>query len=389
MSNLTDILEGPALDPPPGEVSDFANPGGSHSLGYGIVILTGVLASLTVFIRLVTRHSLRNIQIEDAFLIIALGLFAGLEYVNYAGSISPGVKVHQWNVQFKYLERWQYLLHLASIFYGLTVMFLKLAILVDWLHIFVPLGQRNAIFWTIHTLIWCNIIYYVSGTFIEIFRCTPRQKFWDPLFEDGSCPVNIEANNFSSGILNLISNLAILAVPQWVIWNLQMTTAKRAGISFLFLIGIFAIACGVARIIYLSKVLDANDATYYLSLVGLWGLGEVAAGFMIMGIPALPRATKMIPFSESVALLLRPWTKREVSSIHERSNLPHWRRPFSRKRRGLWDITDLESRDLITMNSMNPGDSSSANNVTNEVLMVLGTDKDLVVTSPHRVPGEC
>ncbi|CAJ2510099.1 Uu.00g059990.m01.CDS01 [Anthostomella pinea] len=192
------------------------------------------------------------------------GLFAGLEYVNYAGSIYPGIQVHQWNVQMKDVERWRYLIHIASIFFGLVMLFLKVAILVDWLRIFVPMSQRNAIFWIIHALIWSN-------------------KIWDPFFEGGVC--HIDDNNsgsFASAILNLASDIGILALPQWVIWNLHMTTAKRIGVSLLFVIGIFAVGCGVARFVYLLKILDSSDEVYYLSLVGLWNLGEVAAGFLII-----------------------------------------------------------------------------------------------------------
>ncbi len=117
-------------------------------------------------------------------------------------------------------------------------MCLKLAILIDWLRVFIPPGKRNAMHTTFHFLIWSNIIYYVSGTFLEIFRCIPRQKIWDPLFEGGYCPVNIEANNFASAIVNLVSDMAILALPQWVIWRLNMSKGRKVGISLLFVIGI-------------------------------------------------------------------------------------------------------------------------------------------------------
>ncbi|KAI0465885.1 hypothetical protein F4859DRAFT_499545 [Xylaria cf. heliscus] len=361
-SNLTAILEGPALDPPPGVIPNFSNPGGSHSLGYAVCILTGALATLAVLLRLGSRYAMKKIQIEDVFLVSALGLFAGLLYANYAGAVSPGVEVHQWNVQFKYLERWLYLLHLASIFYGLTLMFLKLAILVDWLRLFVPLGQRNAIFWTIHILIWSNIIYYVSGTFLEIFRCTPRQKIWDPLFEGGICPIDINANNFASTIINLASDLAILAVPQWIIWRLQMSTAKRVGISLLFVIGLFAVVAGVFRLVLLLKILDNSDTIYYVGLVGLWGLGEIAAGFLIIGIPAIPKVTKSIPISASVVSLLHSWTRPSGSGGRVPSSWRSWGKPPTRKRRGQWDITDLETLDLVSVNVTGQRENFSSTN---------------------------
>ncbi|KAH9903658.1 hypothetical protein F4778DRAFT_93335 [Xylariomycetidae sp. FL2044] len=348
----TDILNTPSAEPPAGVIPNFSEPGGSHVLGYSVVIIAGVLSTLAVLTRLASRFVVKTFKVEDAFLIIALGMFAGLAYTNYAGAISPGVAVHQWNVPIKDLGRWFYLLHIASVFYGLGMMFLKLAILYDWLRIFVPTGQRSAIFWTIHILIWCNIVFYVSGTFFELFQCTPAQKIWDPLFEGGSCSIDINANNFASSLINLVSDIAVIAVPQWVIWNLKMPRWKRIAVSVLFVIGVFATACGLARFVYLLRILDSSDAIYNLSILGLWGVGEMAAGFLIIGIPAAPKAAQTIPFSESVGSLLRSWTRRDGSSSYERRNVLSWRKPTSRRRRGQWSITDLETHDLVTLDTI-------------------------------------
>lgn len=99
-------------------------------------------------------------------------------------------------------------------------MFVKFAILLDWLRLFVPSGQKNKMYWTFHGLIWANIIYYVSGILIEMFRCWPRRKIWDPFFEGGSCSIDIAANNivnFASSLINLASDIAFLLLPQWTI----------------------------------------------------------------------------------------------------------------------------------------------------------------------------
>jgi hypothetical protein len=58
------------------------------------------------------------------------------------------------------------------------------------------------------------------------------------MFEGGSCPVDIGANNFVSGIINVVSDFAILILPQWVIWNLHTTRKKRTEASLLFVIGL-------------------------------------------------------------------------------------------------------------------------------------------------------
>jgi hypothetical protein len=128
--------------------------------------------------------------------------------------------------------------HLGSIFYGLVIMLLKAAILLDWLRIFVPRGQRNAMFWISHGLIWSNVLFYGVGTIVEIFQCTPREKIWNALYEAGSCPIHMPAHMFASGIINLVSDIMILALPQKVIWKLHISTHNKVGVSLLFAVGI-------------------------------------------------------------------------------------------------------------------------------------------------------
>lgn len=117
-------------------------------------------------------------------------------------------------------------------------MCIKIAILVNWLRIFVPSGQRDSNWWTLQILIWTNIIFFVVATFTEIFRCWPRQKIWDPLFEGGSCPINVGVQNIAVSAINFISDTAILAMPQRIIWKLQMSRSRKWGLSLLFVIGI-------------------------------------------------------------------------------------------------------------------------------------------------------
>lgn len=117
-------------------------------------------------------------------------------------------------------------------------MLLKVAILVDWAHLFNPLKKRNAIYWAIRTLMVVNMIYYIIAAFLESFRCTPLRKVWDIFYEQGHCSINVIVMNLVSSVINFVSDLAILAVPQLVIWRLNMTRATKAGVSVLFLIGI-------------------------------------------------------------------------------------------------------------------------------------------------------
>ncbi|KAH8721494.1 hypothetical protein GQ44DRAFT_829083 [Phaeosphaeriaceae sp. PMI808] len=356
---LQELLNGPGLAPPAGVDPDFSAQG-RHTLGYAILILTCVLSTLSVLVRLASRLAMKTVRLEDLLMVCALGLFAGEVYLIYDAAISPGLGVHQWNIQLKNMSRHLYSSHLGAIFYGLIVMCLKIAILCDWLRLFVPMGQRSWLFWTFHFLIWANVIYYLSGTFIEIWRCHPREKIWNPVFEGGSCPIDIGANNFVSGLINIVSDVAILALPQWVIWRLQVTHAKRIGISLLFVIGLFACISAVIRLRYLVRLMLSLDVTYYTTYVALWGVAEMTVGFLILGIPSLPKVIKALPIPKSLALLLHSIKRSSDSGDSLEGGLPlswrkplSWRRPVTRKQRDQWEISDLDTYDLGTVTSEN------------------------------------
>ena len=69
--NLTELLNGPALDPPPNVDYDFENNGGMHAVGYFVVIFCTILSTVATALRIVSRISMRSFRVEDACLVIA------------------------------------------------------------------------------------------------------------------------------------------------------------------------------------------------------------------------------------------------------------------------------------------------------------------------------
>jgi hypothetical protein len=125
-------------------------------------------------------------------------------------------------------------------------MLLKVAILLSWLRLFVPMKQRNAMFWTLQVLIWAIIIFYIVCTFCEIFRCTPREKIWNPAFVGGYCAINLQDHAKGSGFINLVSDVIILLFPQKMIWSLHVTSRQKIGMSLLFLVGFLYVSLSLS-----------------------------------------------------------------------------------------------------------------------------------------------
>lgn len=70
-SELEALLDGPAMAPPRGEVSDFVNNGAHHVLGYGVILVVSILTILAMVMRLYSRYAMKKFRIEDVCLIIA------------------------------------------------------------------------------------------------------------------------------------------------------------------------------------------------------------------------------------------------------------------------------------------------------------------------------
>lgn len=111
----------------------------------------------------------------------------------------------------------------------------KLSILLLYLRIFVPSG-RPKFYYIVHFVIWFNLLFYIANLPIEIWSCIPREKIWDPLLP-GHC-INNELVFVAGGIINVISDFTILALPIFSIWHLQMPTQRKVGVSAVFATGL-------------------------------------------------------------------------------------------------------------------------------------------------------
>lgn len=115
--------------------------------------------------------------------------------------------------------------------YSISLCTTKISILLLILRIFLSV-QRNLWWWLTQSLIVLNTIFYVIFFFIPIFLCSPRSKIWNPAVP-GRC-LNIDDLYIASAAFNMISDISMLSVPIYLIWNLQMSVRRKIGVSLIF-----------------------------------------------------------------------------------------------------------------------------------------------------------
>lgn len=124
----------------------------------------------------------------------------------------------------------------VTLAYFITVGFIKVAIVFQWIHLFVPRRTRNGFWWTCQIIGWLNWSACIIMMFLVAFSCKPIAKFYNPLLE-GTCIDSIPTI-YVAPIVNLAFDIVALILPQKVIWGLQLSWQKRVGLSVLFALGV-------------------------------------------------------------------------------------------------------------------------------------------------------
>lgn len=128
-------------------------------------------------------------------------------------------------------------MHIGSVFYSIANPLIKIGILMEWTHIFVPTGTRNAFWWTCTILMISMACFLIAGCLSVFLECRPYKAIWDFRVAEPSC-IDVTALQIAAASIHFAYDLIILVIPQKVIWGLKMSLKKKIGVSFVFSIGI-------------------------------------------------------------------------------------------------------------------------------------------------------
>ncbi|KAI0428955.1 hypothetical protein F5Y09DRAFT_357311 [Xylaria sp. FL1042] len=278
----------PALDPPEGVESNFDNPPNGNTLVITVLSVSLALSSICLFIRGLAKGAyLKKFQVEDVVIVPAYIFFVAFSVYIYQIAAETGFFVHAWDIRFGDLAEFYHKFFYVTNFYLATMIFLKSAILLEWIRLFVPGKTRNAFFWTCHTVAILNALYYTANIIVENVSCTPKAYWWDKSLT-GHC-LNGTVLALTSATVNLAFDIIILILPQKVIWTLNLSPSRRLGVSFVFVIGLLAVVLAAVRLSAAVTYIKEADYTYNLAPQALLQTAEMAAGILVFTIPAMPK----------------------------------------------------------------------------------------------------
>ena len=142
-----------------------------------------------------------------------------------------------------------------SFFWQLAMPFVKFSLLLLYVRLFpTPWIRRTSLAISIFV---CAQMVISTGVFI--FACLPVQYYWDRSIPGGHC-INYELFYILTAVLNTLTDIIVLVMPLGVVWNLNITRAKKVGLSIVFLIGGFTCVASIVRIVFLNE-LDPYNIT--------------------------------------------------------------------------------------------------------------------------------
>ncbi|KAI0107072.1 hypothetical protein GGR51DRAFT_517274 [Nemania sp. FL0031] len=293
--DLLKALDGPALSPPDGVNPNFEHPPNRDGVALAGLVVSLILATTFLFIRIYVKFFIiKQICMGDYLITIAYTFYlvVVIESLIRVNSTVP-LFVHQWNVRGRDIK--EYLLHIfiSVEFWIGAILLVKSSILLEWLRIFAPTGSRPFTL-SCTLLLVVTILFYVASILALNLSCRPFNKIWDKTVE-GTC-IDIKSIHLGVVTANLFLDLAILILPQPVIWSLQMTRLRRAGVSTVFTIGVLAIVAAGFLINAVISWIHTDDMTYYYSSVTLWGIAETTCGILVFSVPYAPRFFQDIDF---------------------------------------------------------------------------------------------
>ncbi|KAI1743044.1 hypothetical protein F4680DRAFT_445515 [Xylaria scruposa] len=277
-----------SIPPPPGVVPNFTNPGNENTAARAGLVTTLTLATVFLSLRMyVVFVKIRQPHLGDylmplgyvSYFVVSLGSFVRLSKV--------GLFIHQWNVLGRDIESYLKFILVGDEFWILGICLIKSSILVEWYRLFAPSRARTVFTISCSALLTVNLLSYVGLLITLNLNCRPFERIWNKAVQ-GSC-IDLRTIHLAAATINLILNLAILLLPQPIIWKLQLSYPKKIGVSTVYTIGILATVASALLIKAIYGWRMSSDMTYHYSRVVLWAIAEMTGGILVFCVPVVPR----------------------------------------------------------------------------------------------------
>ncbi|KAM0496036.1 hypothetical protein ACHAP9_006968 [Verticillium nonalfalfae] len=235
-----------------------------------------VLTPIFFTVRIWSRLKLRSGFGWDDWTILVSFTCCMTVSVLMMASVHYGFGQHIFNIEKSNRIMAMKLFYVAQIFYKLTINLTKSSILLLYLRLF-SLHRPFRI--TCIALLTVILLYCIATTASSIFQCTPIPRAWNRSIP-GTC-ISLTYNWYANAIFSISTDVAIILLPQRVIWKSQLPTSHKRALMGVFGLGVFVTVTSILRMTTLNFSTRSPDPTSST----LWTMIEIHVAIICACLP--------------------------------------------------------------------------------------------------------
>ncbi|KAI1312960.1 hypothetical protein F5Y03DRAFT_205098 [Xylaria venustula] len=309
-----DLCVVPALEPPPGKMSNFVNPSGTlEPTLIGITILLTAFGALFVGARLYVNR--RRLAIAEYCAILGLVFDATLSGLLL--KLSKYMR-HQWDVPACWFSGYYIkMLFALQLVLPLCHSFSKAAILFLLLQIFtVDKKMRIAIY---SGLVFTVLVYWVNFILVPIFNAPHPGETWEDLIYDPRYR-KLTTVGVEQGSLAILLDLYIFVLPMPLLMSLNMKATKRWQLIGIFGTAFAGVVASIIGLVFRILPLSEADATWSQAQLYPCIIVEIYVALIVSCMPAFAQFMKLHVVE---SIFLRSIGSRLLLSSRGRSRSPN------------------------------------------------------------------
>ncbi|KAI1504896.1 hypothetical protein F5X99DRAFT_330466 [Biscogniauxia marginata] len=282
----------------------------------GLIVMASIfclLNTLSVVFRFYARRLTRaGLGADDWLALVGLIFVLALNGIFIGGTVQGAITGHSpvvdnWPVttELEHLaQKYKYAFQTTEkIAFGL----IKLSLVFLWKRIF---GQSKSFVIFCWAMVGILTLWSVAFFFATVFQCGTRWTWnWAPIGIFLTQCVDTLSMLTVFTATDLLTDFIIILMPVPLIWRLHMPTKKKVGVTSIFMVGLFTIGAGIARMyIYLVTSYDKVTNPDFIgdfTLFILWSDVEANVAILVCSMPTMgPVVGKFrdssVPFLRSV-----------------------------------------------------------------------------------------
>ncbi|KAF2645834.1 hypothetical protein P280DRAFT_389467 [Massarina eburnea CBS 473.64] len=210
-----------------------------------LVMVPTVISTIVVCLRIWRRFVTRKFAIEDILLVMAQILVIVLAATSWKSFKLSWYGYHYWDIPPNTInkvayQKWGFV---NAVIYNPILGLIKASFVITLIKLRSPNRNINIALWSIFVI---NGLFIIAAPLVCAFQCSPVAKFWDRSIP-GTCLDGAKYTYGTIGVV-LVTDVAVLAMPTWILHNLQMPLVRKAMYILFMSFGIAVTAIGAFRL---------------------------------------------------------------------------------------------------------------------------------------------